>query len=44
MKSDNIQANELKQKRAKAVKTALVLGVIALAIFATFIGSAIIGR
>jgi hypothetical protein len=44
MKNDNIQSNELKQKRAQAAKTALILGVIALAIFATFIGSAIIGR
>ncbi len=38
------QAEEVRQRRAKAVKTAWVLGLIALAIFATFIGSAIIGR
>ena len=44
MNPDNIQSNELKHKRAQAAKTALVLGMIALAIFATFIGSAIIGR
>jgi hypothetical protein len=36
--------NELQRKRAKAVKTAWILGIIAVAIFATFIGSAIIGR
>jgi hypothetical protein len=38
------QSNELRQKRARAVKTALVLGFIALAIFAAFVGSAVIGR
>jgi hypothetical protein len=38
------QSDELRHKRAQAVKTAVVLGVIALAIFAAFIGSAIIGR
>ena len=41
---DNHQADELQTKRAKAVKTAWVLGIIAMAIFATFIGSAVIGR
>jgi len=41
---DNHQPDELRQKRARAAKTALVLGIIALAIFATFIGSAVIGR
>ena len=35
---------DLRRNRSQAVKTAVVLGVIALAIFATFIGSAIIGR
>jgi hypothetical protein len=38
------QSGELQRKRAQAVKTAWVLGVIAVAIFATFIGSAVIGR
>jgi len=38
------QANELKRKRAQAVRTAWVLGFIAVAIFVTFIGSAIFGR
>ena len=38
------QTDELRHKRAQAAKTAWVLGIIALAIFATFIGSAIIGR
>ena len=42
--SDNHQSSELQRKRAKAVKTAWILGFIAVAIFATFIGSAIIGR
>jgi len=41
---DNRQADEIQHKRAQAVKTAWVLGIIAMAIFATFIGSAIIGR
>jgi len=44
MKNDNSQSNGLQQQRARAVKTALILGIIALAIFATFIGSAVIGR
>jgi hypothetical protein len=38
------QSDELKAKRAQAVKTAWVLGIIALAIFATFVGSAVLGR
>jgi len=41
---DKHEPDELRQKRAQAVKTALVLGIIAAAIFATFVGSAIIGR
>jgi len=36
--------DEIKRKRAQAVKTALVLGFIALAIFATFVGSSVLGR
>ncbi len=42
--NDDSQANELKRKRARAVRTAWVLGFIAVAIFVTFIGSAIFGR
>jgi hypothetical protein len=42
--NDDHQSHELQRKRARAVKTAWVLGIIAVAIFATFIGSAIIGR
>jgi hypothetical protein len=42
--NDNHQSDELRQKRAQVVKTAWILGIIALAIFATFIGSAILGR
>ena len=38
------QSSELQRKRAQAVKTAWILGFIALAIFATFIGSAVIGH
>ncbi len=41
---DKHEPDDLQQKRAQAVKTAWVLGIIAMAIFATFIGSAIIGR
>jgi hypothetical protein len=41
---DRHEPDELRLKRAQAVKTAWVLGIIAMAIFATFIGSAIIGR
>ena len=42
--NDDPQANEIKRKRAQAVRTAWVLGFIAVAIFVTFIGSAIFGR
>lgn len=41
---DRHEPDDLRHKRAQAVKTALILGIIAAAIFATFIGSAIIGR
>jgi len=37
------QSRELQQKRA-AVRTALILGFVAMAIFATFIGAAVMGR
>ena len=42
--NENHEPGELQRKRANAVKTAWVLGIIAVAIFATFIGSAVIGR
>ena len=42
--NENHRPDELQHKRANAVKTAWVLGIIAMAIFATFIGSAVIGR
>jgi len=42
--NDDLQSQELQQKRARAVRTAWVLGFIAVAIFVTFIGSAIFGR
>ena len=40
----DLQSQELQRKQARAVKTAWILGFIALAIFATFIGSAVLGR
>ncbi|MGB5487867.1 MAG: hypothetical protein WBN06_10800 [Lysobacterales bacterium] len=42
--NENQRSDELQHKRSNAVRTAWVLGIIAMAIFATFIGSAIIGR
>lgn len=44
MNRNHQSSSELQCKRTRAVKTAWVLGFIALAIFATFIGSAVIGR
>jgi len=41
---ENHSPSELQRKRARAVKTAWVLAIIAVAIFATFIGSAVIGH
>jgi len=41
---DNPQSREQQRKRAQAVKTAWVLGFIAFAIFAAFIGAAVTGR
>jgi hypothetical protein len=40
----DLKSQELQRKRARAVKTAWILGFIAVAIFATFIGSAVMGR
>jgi len=37
---DNLPTREQQRKQAQAVKTAWVLGFIALAVFATFIGAA----
>lgn len=42
--TDDISAQELRHKRSRARRTALLLGFIALAIFAAFIGSAVLGR
>ena len=42
--NDNLQSQELQQKRARAVRTAWLLGFVAVAIFLTFIGSAVFGR
>ena len=44
MMNNNHQQEDLRHRRAQAVRTAWILGLIALAIFATFIGSAILGR
>jgi len=44
MMSDDPQSREQQRKQARAIKTAWVLGFIALAIFATFIGSAVMGH
>jgi len=40
----NLQSEEYQRKRAKAVKTAWLLGFVALVIFVTFIGAAVVGR
>lgn len=42
--NDELKPADLKRQRAQAVKTAWVLGFIAVAIFAAFFGSAVIGR
>ena len=42
--NEPLNADQVGRQRKQAVKTAWVLGIIALAIFATFIGSAVIGR
>jgi hypothetical protein len=42
--NDKQQSDDLQRQRAHAVRTAWILGIIAVAIFATFIGSAVIGR
>ena len=41
---DKLHSDELQRKRAQAVKTALLLGVVALAIFCIFVGAAVLGR
>ena len=40
----DMSPQDLQARRAKAVRTAIVLGLVALAIFATFIDSAVIGN
>ena len=42
--SDKLQPREQQRKQAQAVKTAWVLGLIALAIFVTFIAAAVMGN
>jgi len=41
---ENHKPDQLRRQRAQAVKTAWVVGIIAILIFATFVGSAIIGH
>jgi len=42
--SNDLQSREQRRKQTQAVRTAWVLGFIALAIFAAFIGAAVVGR
>jgi hypothetical protein len=42
--SDDLSTDEQKRKHAQAVKTAWLLGFIALAIFVAFIGAAVVGN
>ena len=42
--NDKLQPSEQQRKQAQATKTAWVLGFIALAIFVTFIGAAVMGN
>lgn len=42
--SNSLQSNEQQRQRARAVKTAWLLGFIALAIFTAFIAAAVTGR
>lgn len=44
MVHNDISTEELRHRRTQARRTALILGAIALAIFATFVGSAVLGR
>jgi hypothetical protein len=44
MMQTNMSPQDLQARRAKAVRTAIVLGLVALVIFATFIGSAVVGN
>ncbi len=44
MMTQDKHLDELRRKQAQAVKTAWVFGAIAVAIFVTFVGSAIIGH
>jgi len=41
---DNSKSDQINRQRAQAVKTAWIVGIIAILIFATFIGSAVIGH
>jgi len=41
---ESSKSGQISRQRARAVKTAWILGIIAILIFATFIGSAVIGH
>ncbi|HEX5637792.1 MAG TPA: hypothetical protein VFY78_11930 [Gammaproteobacteria bacterium] len=42
--NDHSKSDQLSRQRAQAARTAWILGIIAVLIFLTFIGSAVIGR
>jgi hypothetical protein len=39
-----MSSQDLQARRKKAVRTAIILGLVALAIFAAFVGSAVLGH
>jgi hypothetical protein len=41
---NDFSEQELRQRRTRARRTALILGLVALAIFTGFVGSAVLGR
>jgi hypothetical protein len=43
MRTD-MSSQDLQARRKKAVRTAIILGLVALAIFAAFVGSAVLGH
>jgi len=42
--NEHPKPDQLSRQRAQAVKTAWIVGIIAILIFATFVGSAVIGH
>ncbi|MGD9264875.1 MAG: hypothetical protein PVJ71_03760 [Lysobacterales bacterium] len=41
---NDMSSQDLQARRKKAVRTAIILGLVALAIFAAFVGSAVLGH